>query len=59
MKKIFSLLLAFMAISLPLTAQDSNGSSNSTPIILQSHDEEDIPNSKPHRAPMRIDAEAW
>lgn len=59
MKKIFTLILASMAIALPLSAQDSNNTSTPTPIILQTHPKDNEPNPKPHRVPIRVEAEAW
>ena len=59
MKKIFTLILASIAIALPLSAQNSNGSSNPTPIILDTLPKDLVPDPKPLRAPARIEAEAW
>ena len=59
MKTIFTIILAFMALALPMTAQESDGKSKSKPVILSTHPLDDIPNETIHRAPMRICVEAW
>lgn len=59
MKKIFTIILAFMALALPMTAQKSNGKSKSTPVALDVHSEDNDPNPTILRAPMRICVEAW
>ena len=59
MKKILTTILAFMALALPMTAQESSGKSSSTPIAI--HIPPIINKPKPiiHRAPMHIPVEAW
>ena len=59
MKKIFSKILAFMAIALPLSTQASDDKPTPTPIILKSIPIDPTPNPKPHRVPMRVEVEAW
>ena len=59
MKKIFIIILALMALALPMTAQKSDGKSKSTPVALDFHTNDDDPNPTIHRAPMRICVEAW
>ncbi|MDE6511231.1 MAG: hypothetical protein K2L00_03950 [Muribaculaceae bacterium] len=59
MKKIFTIILAFMALALPMTAQESDGKSKSTPVALDVHTNNVDPNPIIHRAPMRICVEAW
>lgn len=44
MKKIFTLIIAFMALALPMTAQKSEGEPKSKHIILSSHPDDDKPN---------------
>lgn len=59
MKKIFTHILACMAIALPLSAQDSKGNSTPEPIILKSLPLDNHPTTPIHRAPIRVEAEAW
>ncbi|MDE5585856.1 MAG: hypothetical protein K2I92_05880, partial [Muribaculaceae bacterium] len=59
MKKIFTIILAFMALALPMTAQKSDGKSKPQPVILSTHKYDSIPNPTIPRAPMRICVEAW
>ncbi len=59
MKKIFTIILACMGLALPMTAQESDGKSNSKPVILSTHPLNDKPNPTILRAPMRICVEAW
>lgn len=59
MKKIFTIILACMALTFPMTAQESNGKSKSKPVILSTHPLNDRPNPTIHRAPMHIPVEAW
>lgn len=59
MKKIFTIILAFMALTLPMAAKESADSSTPRPIILDFHPDNDNPNPTIHRAPMRICVEAW
>lgn len=58
MRKIFTFIIAFMALALPITVLASDDKSTSKPIILSSHQEDDIPQNPIHRAPMRIPVEA-
>lgn len=59
MKKIFTIILAFMALALPMTAQESDGKSKPKPVILSTHTDNSEPNPTILRAPMRICVEAW
>ena len=59
MKKIFSLMLALMAIALPAVAQDSDGNSSSTPIAMETHPFCNHQNPPVLRTPMRICVEAY
>lgn len=59
MKKIFTIILACMALALPMIAQESNSKSTSKPITLETHTKDDQPHNPIHRAPMRICVEAW
>ncbi len=59
MKKIFTIIIAIMAIAVPLSVKADSGNSIPTPIILETHPEDDEPEFKPHRAPMRVGVEAW
>ena len=59
MKKIFTIILAFMALALPMTAQESDSKPKSKPVILSTHPLNDKPNPTIHRTPMRICVEAW
>ena len=60
MKKIFTLIIALMAIAVPMFADESKGNTpSSTPITLSTHVNDDKPNPSVHRAPMRICVEAW
>ena len=59
MKKIFTIILAFMALALPMTAQESGGKAKPKPVILSTHPLNDIPNPTILRAPIRISVEAW
>lgn len=59
MKKIFTLILAFTALALPMFAQESEGKPSSTPITLSTHPIDSNPNPTILRAPMRICVEAW
>lgn len=58
MKKILSLMiLAMMAISFPVLADDSKGNQSQMPLELELHDI--VPTPTVHRAPMRISVEAY
>ena len=57
MKKIFTLIVALMAIAVPMFADESKGSQPSQPIPFEIHDI--AINPTVHRAPMRIYVEAW
>ncbi len=59
MKKIFSLILALVAIALPMMADGSDQKPASLPITLSSHPIDPEPNPTIHRAPMRICVEAY
>lgn len=59
MKKIFPLIIAFMALVLPTTANASDDKSTPQPIILSTHPRDNEPNPIIPRAPMSIPAEAW
>ncbi|MDE6192644.1 MAG: hypothetical protein K2M83_01495 [Muribaculaceae bacterium] len=59
MKKILTTILAFMALALPMTAQESDGKSTSKSIIISSHTLNDDTNPTVLRAPMHIPVEAW
>lgn len=58
MKKNFTLIIAFMALALPMIAQESDSSSSSKPIILSTHPRDNEPNPIIPRAPMRVEVEA-
>lgn len=59
MKKIFSIIIAFMALALPVLAQESDGKPKSQPVTLSTHTLDNKPNETIPRAPMRIPVEAW
>ena len=59
MKKIFSIIIAFMALVLPVLAQESDGKPKSQAVTLNTHTLDNKPNETIHRAPMRIPVEAW
>ena len=59
MKKVLLHILAFMALSIPMFAQDPDNKPSTIPIILESLPIKQIPNPKPHRTPMRICVEAY
>ncbi|MDE6551536.1 MAG: hypothetical protein K2K98_01035 [Muribaculaceae bacterium] len=59
MKKILTLILASMALSLPMTAQAAEDKPSSTPITLDAHTENSKPNPTVLRTPIRISVEAW
>ena len=59
MKKILTTILAFMALALPMTAQESDCKSTSKSIIISSHTLNDDTNPTVLRAPMHIPVEAW
>lgn len=59
MKKIFTLIVACMALALPMTAQESDGNSKPKPVVLSTHADNSDPNPTIHRAPMRVCVEAW
>ena len=59
MKKIFTIIIAFLALALPILAQGADGKPTSTPIELSTHPDICKPNPTVHRSPMRIPVEAW
>ncbi len=59
MKQILSLILLMMATFIPLLAQESNGNSSSTNIGLEFHDLTDGSSQVQHRAPRRMNIEAY
>ena len=59
MKKILSFIVAFMALTLPMSVHASDDKSTPQPITLSSHADNNKPNPKPRRAQMRIPVEAW
>ena len=59
MKKILTTSLAFMALALPVLAQESSGKSSSTPIPIKTPPIKNQPIPTIHRAPMHIPVEAW
>lgn len=59
MKKILSIILVMMSIVFSSVAQESNNGSSDRPIVLESHSIDNSGNSTRHRAPMRINIEAF
>ena len=59
MKKILTLFVSMMAISVPLIASGSDNKSKSKPIIMNSHPIRANPNPTVHRAPMRVCVDAY
>lgn len=58
MKKILSIILVMIAFSLHSVAQESPSSSSPTRIELETQQTKNS-NHPVHRAPIRIDIEAW
>lgn len=59
MKKIFTLIIAFMVLALPTVANGSDSKSPSAPVTMDVHPIDDIPQDTIPRAPMRVCVEAW
>lgn len=59
MKKIFTLIMVFMALALPMLAYGADEKPTSSPITMDTHPNDDQPNPTIHRAPMRVCVEAW
>lgn len=59
MKKFFLIIIAFMVITVPMMAKESDNPPIPVPIILDTHPNDDDPNPTIPRAPMRICVEAW
>ncbi len=57
MKKLLSLILVMMAFAFQASAEESK--SISIPIVAESHESNNNRFPKVHRAPMRINIEAW
>lgn len=58
MKKIITLFLLMIAIALPSIAQQSSGHTSDRPISLEVRQTK-APSGRVHRAPMRINIEAY
>lgn len=59
MKKFLSLILVMMAVTFPVIAQESNSSSSTRTVGLEVHKKDNSISSTLHRAPMRINIEAY
>lgn len=59
MKKILSIILVMMSIVFSSVAQESNNGNYDRPIVLESHPIDNSGTSTRHRAPMRINIEAY
>ncbi|WP_300877587.1 hypothetical protein [uncultured Duncaniella sp.] len=57
MKKLLSLILVMMAFAFLASAEESN--STSIPLVLEASTIDNNSSPKVHRAPMRINIEAW
>lgn len=59
MKKIFTLIIALMALALPITTRGSESKPISIPLTSESHADDDKPQNPIHRAPIHVCVEAW
>lgn len=59
MKKTLSLILVMMSVVFSSLAQESNSGKTETPIVLLPHPIDNSGSSARHRAPMRINIEAY
>ena len=59
MKKFITLIIAFMAVMLPLLSHASEGQSTTTPVAMDTHPIDNRPQETVHRAPIRIPLEVW